>query len=77
MKKFFIGVVAVVTVGALVLVGCPDDSGNGGNGGGETTYDFVCDNGVASTGTSSTEGVSRCASCTTPPHIGSMETQVR
>ena len=34
MKKFFIGVVAVVTVGALVLVGCPDDSGSGGNGGG-------------------------------------------
>ena len=32
MNKFLIGVAAVVTVGALVLIGCPDDStGNGGS----------------------------------------------
>ncbi len=34
MNKFLVGVTAVVTVGALVLVGCPDEQGQGGYQGG-------------------------------------------
>ena len=29
MNKFLISIATVVTVGALILVGCPDDSGSG------------------------------------------------
>ena len=59
MKKFFIGVAAVVTVGALVLVGCPEDS----SGGGVVDLSYVCENGTAADGNGATAGVSNCTEC--------------
>ena len=50
MKKLFIGVAAVVTVGALVLTGCPDGSTGSGSGGGGNFVTPKCE--VASGATS-------------------------
>ena len=58
MKKFFISAAAVVTVGALVLVGCPEENTS------PTTYPYVCENGTAATGAATTENVSNCTACT-------------
>ncbi len=57
MNKFLIGVAAVVTVGALVLVGCPEDSAV------PTTHPYICENGTAATGAATTENVSNCTAC--------------
>ncbi len=62
MKKLLISVAAVVTVGALVLTGCPED---GGGGGGTTDYPYVCENGTAADGNSAAAGVSNCQECKT------------
>ncbi len=57
MKKFFIGAAAVITVWALVLVGCPEENA------GPTTYPYVCENGTAAAGAATTENVSNCTAC--------------
>ncbi len=57
MKKFIIRVAAVVTVGTLVLVGCPEESG------GVTNFSYVCKNGTAAAGTGTEAGQSNCESC--------------
>ena len=57
MNKFLIGVAAVVTVGALVLVGCPEDSAI------PTTHPYICENGTAATGAATTEDTSNCTAC--------------
>ncbi len=57
MNKFLVGVAAVVTIGALVLVGCPDDNG------GSVGLSYICKNGTAVAGTGDTVGVSNCDSC--------------
>ncbi len=57
MKKFFIGVAAVVTVGALVLAGCPED------GSSVVDLSYVCENGTAADGNGATAGISNCTEC--------------
>ncbi len=60
MNKFLICIAAVVTVGALILVGCPDDSGDNNSG---TTFPYTCENGTAATGAAATASQSNCDSC--------------
>ena len=59
MKKLLISAAAVVTVSALILTGCPEDSAT------PTTLAYICENGTATTGNGATPGLSSCDSCNT------------
>ena len=59
MKKLLISVAALVTVGALVLTGCPEDTSGGAN------LSYVCENGTAADGNGAAAGVSNCQECKT------------
>ncbi len=63
MNKFLISIATVVTVGALILVGCPEDSASPKDSAGPTTYPYVCENGTAATGTAAAENTSNCTAC--------------
>ena len=72
MKKLLISAAAVVTVSALILTGCPEDSAT------PTTFAYICENGTAASGAASTEDVSNCQACNqgyeavgTPGEVGS------